>query len=75
MVHVPAAPWMTESEIQLFARWLPFGCIALEFGVGGSTRFFLKMGGLSLPLLKVTGPGGKAFLRTHFWPFLLKMGG
>ena len=40
MVHVPAAPWMTESEIQLFARWLPFGCIALEFGVGGSTRFF-----------------------------------
>ena len=45
MVSVSSMPWMTENEVRLFARWIPLGCIALEFGSGGSTRFFFENGG------------------------------
>lgn len=74
MVHVPAAPWMTESEIQLFARWLPFGCIALEFGVGGSTRFFFENGGFKLASVEGDRAWGQSILEDPFLAFFIKNG-
>lgn len=40
----PEAPHMSEEERQCFRKWIPKGGRALEFGMGGSTRFFLESG-------------------------------
>jgi hypothetical protein len=35
---------MSEAETECFRRWIPYGGIALEFGCGGSTKFFFESG-------------------------------
>ena len=40
----PPKPWMTDEETECFRRWIPKGGAALEFGMGGSTRFFFENG-------------------------------
>ena len=35
---------MTDEEVECFRRWIPKGGAALEFGMGGSTRFFFENG-------------------------------
>lgn len=52
---MPTQPWMTESETGLYLRHLPHGCTALEFGAGGSTRFFFDNGGYKLTSVEGDG--------------------
>lgn len=40
----PQKPWMTDEELECFRKWIPKGGAALEFGMGGSTRFFFENG-------------------------------
>lgn len=40
----PQTPWMTEEETKCFRNRIPRGGAALEFGMGGSTRFFFENG-------------------------------
>ena len=40
----PRKPWMTDEELECFRKWIPQGKAALEFGMGGSTRFFFENG-------------------------------
>lgn len=40
----PQKPWMTDEEADCFRKWIPRGGTALEFGMGGSTRFFFENG-------------------------------
>lgn len=41
---IPDAPHMDNNEIALFRKYIPSGGRALEFGCGGSTRFFFGNG-------------------------------
>lgn len=40
----PALPCMEAAELECFRRWVPFRGLALEFGSGGSTRYFCENG-------------------------------
>jgi hypothetical protein len=40
----PEKPWMTPAEIVCLQRWIPKRGQALEFGMGGSSRFFFENG-------------------------------
>ena len=35
---------MSDDELECFRKWIPKGKAALEFGMGGSTRFFFENG-------------------------------
>ena len=72
MVSVSSMPWMTENEVRLFARWIPLGCIALEFGSGGSTRFFFENGGGSLASVEGDAVWVQSLLEDAFLNFFIK---
>ena len=40
----PQKPWMTDEELECFLRWIPKAGLALEFGMGGSTRACFEAG-------------------------------
>ena len=71
MVEIPATPWMHEKEISLFAKWLPHGGNALEFGCGGSTRFFFERGIFHLTSVEGDTVWGQSVLTDPFLSFFI----
>ena len=72
MVNIPAKPLMTESEIALFAKWIPFGGFALEFGCGGSSRFFFEKGVDKLVSVEGDKVWGESLLQDRFLSFFIQ---
>lgn len=74
MAQIPASPWMTDPEVKLFSKWLPFGCTALEFGSGGSTRFFFENGAKQLSSVEGDGNWIESLVADPFLAFFLGKG-
>lgn len=71
MKEIPAKPWMSDKEIALFAHWLPRGGRALEFGCGGSTRFFFEQGIQECTSVEADVAWGQSVLADPFLSFFV----
>ena len=70
----PARPFMSDAETACFARWIPQGGKALEFGMGGSTRFFFEQGLWSLTSVESDPTWVLALRQDPFLSFFLQKG-
>lgn len=68
----PQKPWMTDEELECFRKWIPKGKAALEFGMGGSTRFFFENGIARLDSVESDPAWVKAMVHDPFLAFFIR---